>query len=104
MTDLDLDVVDMSITMTPNALMCAEDPDALAVYFQSLLKTEMDENDGNINLRTISQNINDKLFAKFGPLFYMRAVDDDTEEPPGDDATEVTIILDTLRPYNNTVH
>jgi hypothetical protein len=104
MDDLDMEVVDMSISMTPNAHMCAEDPDALADYFQSLIKTEMDVTEGTLNLRTITQNVNDKLFAKFGPLFYMRAIDDDTEEPPSDDATEVTLILDTLRPYNNTVH
>lgn len=104
MDDLDLEVVDMSISMTPNAHMCAEDPDALAVFFQSLIKIEMDGTEGNVNLRSIAQNVNGKLFAKFGPLFYMRAIDDDTDEPPGDDATEVTLILDTLQPYNNTVH
>lgn len=104
MDDLDLETVDMSISMTPNAEMLAQDPDKLVEFFQSALKTEMDENEGSVNLRTVAHNVNGKLFAKYGPLFYMRAIDDDTDEPPTDDATEVTIILDTLQPYNNTVH
>jgi len=104
MENMDLDLVDISICMSQSAQHCAEDVDDVTGFFNDLLKKEIDSLDGKVNLSTVAENVNAELFKKYGMLFYMRAVDDDTDEAPDEDATEITLILDTLQTYNRTLH
>lgn len=104
MTHMDLETVDMMISMSPNAEMLATDSARLATFFTDALKEEMEESTVNLDLRLIAHNVNSKLLAQYGPLFYMRAIDSDTDEAFTEDSTDVVLLLDTLLPYNNTVH